>query len=335
MARMSALPDLNAVEYFVRAVEAGSFAAAARRFRVTPSAVSRQVARLEMELGVPLLARTTRSLTLTHDGEAFHARCVRILDELTEARDALAHVRKKPAGVLRVDVPISLGRSRVAPRLPEFLARYPDIELELMLRDQLIDPLVEGTDVLLRIGALRDSPLIARRLGEARVMMCASPAYLAKRGAPKSPADLVRHACLGYLGPESRRVWRFREAPDFPPNGSFHANDAEVILAHVVAGRGIALKFDFLVAPHIARGELVEVLADYAPPAWPIHALYPRNRHLVPKVGVFLDFLSEVFAGGLSEKRGRVTHATRAPEGRAGGGVRGGASPRSRGRRAK
>jgi DNA-binding transcriptional LysR family regulator len=292
------MSQLEGIEYFVRTVEAGSFAAAARRLGVTPSAVSRQVAHLEEELGVPLLARTTRSLSLTHDGQAFHARCLRVIEELTEARDALARVRKKPAGVLRVDAPSALGRRVLAARLPEFLERYPDIDVELMLRDQLVDPFVEGSDVLLRIGALRDSALIARRLGESRLVMCGAPSYLKKRGVPKKPADLARHECLSYLRADGRQPWRLR-SNDQPlevfPVGSLQVNDAETLVTHALAGRGLVVVFDFLVAEALRTGQLVAVLARYAPPAWPIHALYPKNRHLVPKVGVFLDFLAKVF----------------------------------------
>jgi LysR family transcriptional regulator for bpeEF and oprC len=290
--------QLEAIEYFVRTVEAGSFAAAARRLKVTPSAVSRKVARLERELGVPLLARTTRSLSLTHDGEAFHARCQRIVEELTEARDALARVRKKPSGLLRVDAPLTLGRVVLAPGLTEFFKRYPDIEVALTLRDALVDPFVEGIDVLVRIGPLRDSPLIARRLGESRVVLCGSPAYLRKHGTPKTPADLARHECLAYLGPEGPRSWRFFSGDrlfETSPKGTLQVNDADVLALHARAGRGLVFLFDFLIADDLAQGKLVTLLDDYAAPAWPIHALYPKNRQLVPKVSVFLDFLSELF----------------------------------------
>jgi LysR family transcriptional regulator for bpeEF and oprC len=301
------MSQLEGIEYFVRTVEAGSFAAAARRLGVTPSAVSRQVARLEAELGVPLLARTTRSLSLTHDGQAFHARCLRVLEELTEARDALARVRKQPAGVLRVDAPVALGRKLFAPRLPEFLERYPDIDVELTLRDQLIDPFVEGSDVLVRIGARRDSPLIARGLGESRLVMCGAPSYLRKHGTPDRPADLARHQCLSYLRPDGRQSWRLRSGQqllEIVPLGNLQVNDADVLVTHALAGRGLVVVFDFLVADAIARGQLVAVLEPYAPPPWPIHALYPRNRHLVPKVGAFLDFLGEVFGGATRRSPG-------------------------------
>jgi DNA-binding transcriptional LysR family regulator len=292
------MSQLEAIEYFVWTVEAGSFAAAARRLGVTPSAVSRKVARLEKELGVPLLARTTRSLSLTHDGHAFHARCVRIIEELSEARDALARVRKKPSGLLRIDAPFALGRVVVAPRLTEFFKRYPDIDVALTLRDVLVDPFVEGSDVLIRIGALRDSSLIARRLGESRVVVCGSPAYLRKHGTPKTPADLANHECLAYLGPEGPRSWRFLSGDqliEVSPKGTLQVNDADVLALHARAGRGLVLLFDFLIAEDLEHGKLVTVLDAYAPPAWPIHAVYPKNRQLVPKVSVLLDFLSEVF----------------------------------------
>lgn len=293
------------IEMFVLTVDAGSFAAAARRLGVTPSAVSRRVALLEDELGVPLLARTTRALSLTHDGQAFHASCVRVLEQLAEARDVLARVRKRPAGVLRVDAPLALGRNALVPRLPEFLERYPDVDVELALRDRFVDPFVEGSDVLVRIGALRDSALVARKLGESHLVMCASPAYLRKRGTPRTPADLARHDSLGYLRADGREVWRLGAGGEIEvrPPWRLLANDAEVLAVHARAGRGIALVFDFLTTAAIARGELVSVLEDYLPPPWPIHALYPKNRHLVPKVGVFLDFLAEIFGSAPRKRR--------------------------------
>ncbi len=296
--------QLEGIELFALTVEAGSFASAARRLGVTPSAVSRKVAQLERELGVPLLARTTRSLSLTHDGQSFHARCVRILEELGEARDALARVRKKPSGVIRVDAPLALGRKVLAPRLPEFLARYPEIKVELTLRDQFIDPFVEGSDVLLRIGARGESTLIARRLGESQLVVCGSPAYLRRHGTPKTPQDLGRHECLGYLREGRPTSWRLvatGETVDVDVTGRCHANDADVLLTSALAGQGLAMLFDFLAAEGLERGALVRVLSPFASAPWPIHALYPKNRHLVPKVGVFLDFLEELFG----KSRGR------------------------------
>ncbi len=289
---------LDGIEFLTAAVEAGSFAAAARRLGVTPSAVSRRVAQLERRLGVTLLARTTRSLRLTHDGQAFHERCVRILEELKEARDAIARASKKPSGALRVDAPIALGRAVLAPRLPRFLDRYPEIELFLTLRDQFVDPIAEGLDVLVRIGERGESSLIARRLGESRIVHCASPAYLRKHGAPESFADLATHSCVGYVRdgrplPFVCRAGEGIQATDV--SGRCHVNDASVIQELAVAGKGIAALFDFMVRDALASGALVAVLDSYPTTTWPIHALYPRNRHLLPKVAVFLDFLTRLF----------------------------------------
>jgi DNA-binding transcriptional LysR family regulator len=286
------------IELLALVVEGGSFAAAARRRGLTPSAVSRRIAALERELGVPLLARTTRSLRLTHDGEAFHERCLRILDELREAREALARARKKPSGLLRVDAPLALGRRVLTPHLPRFLERHPDIRLDLTLRDQIVDPIAEGLDLVVRIGPLGDSALIARRLGASRLVLCAAPRYLRKHGTPRSPADLARHECLGYLSDGRPRSFRFVSPAGvqaFDVSGHCHANDADVLHQLALAGRGIAALFDFIVAEDLARGALMLVLADHPSTTWPIHALYPKNRHLVPKVGAFLDFLSALY----------------------------------------
>jgi DNA-binding transcriptional LysR family regulator len=286
----------DGIEFFTVTVSAGSFAAAARKLRVTPSAVSRRVAALEGELGVQLLARTTRTLRLTEDGLAFHERCVRILEELHEARDAIARARLKPSGLLRVDAPIALGRTVLAPRLPAFLERYPEIQLDLTLRDQLVDPVAEGLDVLVRIGPLRDSPLIARKLGESRGVLCASPSYLRKHGKPKQLSDLAHHQCLGYLREGRPSPFDFAgqggAITTVAVAGRFNANDADLLLQLALAGRGVAWLFDFIVESHVARGELLPLLPEHTTPVWPVHALYPQNRHLLPKVRAFVDFLA-------------------------------------------
>ena len=308
------MSSLDGIEYFAAAVETGSFASAARRLGVTPSAVSRRVATLEQELGVQLLARTTRTLRLTEDGLAFHARCRRILDELHEARDAIARAREKPAGLLRVDAPVALGRSVLAPGLPTFLDRYPEIRLDLTLRDQLVDPIAEGLDVLVRIGPPRDSALISRRIGESHLLALASPKYLRKHGVPKHPHDLVHHRCLGYLREGRPSPFGFA----LPGNatlsvdvaGPFNTDDADLLVQLAVAGKGIALIFDFLATQQLASGALVRVLAEHPSLSWPIHALYPKNRHLLPKVRVFLDFLA-TFCESNKPKRASARGAAR------------------------
>lgn len=289
---------LDGIRYLVHSVETGSFAGAARRLGVTPSAVSRRIARLERELGVALLARTTRSLRLTHDGQAFHDRCVRALQDLDDARDALAATRQRPSGLLRVETADSLGRVIIGPALPKFLDRYPEVRVQLRLRDQLVDPVTEGIDVLVRIGPLADSNLIARKLGDSELVRCAAPAYLKKHGAPKTPDDLVDHRCLGYLDQSGPRPFRFvgeQGAYARDIDGPCHVNDGLVLLELARAGRGIVSLFDFAARESLASGALVRVLDAYPSPRWPIHALYPTNRHLLPKVRVFLDYLTRVF----------------------------------------
>ncbi|CAN93410.1 transcriptional regulator, LysR family [Sorangium cellulosum So ce56] len=301
--------SLAAIELLVATVEAGSFSRAARRLGVTPSAVSRRVMRLEQELGVALLARTTRSLRLTDDGQAFYARCVRIVEELGEATEAIARASKKPVGLLRVDAPVALGRDVIAPSLPRFAARYPDVRINLTLRDQHVDPVAEGLDLLVRIGPLGDSSLVARRLGASRLVHCAAPSYIARRGAPATPADLAGHDCVGYLRDGRPTGFRFLTGDgdavlEVPISGPFHANDVDVLRHLAIAGSGIIAMFDFLAKDALAEGTLVTVLDEFPTTTWPIHALYPKNRHLLPKVRVFVDFLAEIFAPPSPERRG-------------------------------
>jgi len=289
------------IEVFVAAVEAGSFTIAARRLGVTPSAVSRRIAALERELGVPLLARTTRSLRLTNDGIGFHRRCARILDDLEEARSEVLSAGKKPAGVLRVDAPIALGRTLIAPKVPQFLRLYPDVSLELTFRDAFIDPVAEGVDVLVRIAAMTDSSLMVRRLAQSRIRICASPSYVERYGRPATPADLANHRCIGFMRDGRPDPWRFGGATAstvVDVRGNIHTNDVDVMLTSALAGNGIVAMFDFLVADALAQGTLLDLLPKSETIIRPIHALYPKNRHLVPKVKAFLDFLAgEVFPG--------------------------------------
>jgi len=289
---------IDAIELLTATVACGSFAAAARKLGVTSSAVSRRVALLEDELGVQLLARTTRTLRLTEDGRAFHERCVRILEEWTEAKVALVRARSKPAGVLRVDAAIALARYALTPKLPAFLSKYPDVTVELTVRDQKIDPVAEGIDVLLRIGALGDTSLVAKKLGESEVVFVAAPSYVARRGSPEHPRDLARHDIVGYLRggrPDPWLVLHEDGVRAVEVSGRFHANDVEALAFAALAGHGLIAAFDFLVADHLREGHLVRVMPGYRSTTWPIHALYPPNRHLLPKVRAFLDFVGKLF----------------------------------------
>jgi len=290
------MSTLEGLELFSATVKAGSFAAAARELRVTPSAVSRRVALLEQELGVALLSRTTRSLRLTDDGQAFYARCLRILEELQEARDDIARVRRIPAGMLRVDAPIAFTRAVLGPKLASFLERYPELKVALTLRDRRADPVAEGLDALVRIGPLADSALLARRVGQSRFVFCASPAYVKKHGRPRSPKELGKHRCVGYWRDGAPDPFRFlskngMEIVDV--DGQCHVNDAEVAHQLVMDGQGVGCFFDFLVDRDIASRKLTPVLTEHVGAVWPIHVLYPKNRHLLPKVTAFVELVVE------------------------------------------
>jgi DNA-binding transcriptional LysR family regulator len=290
--------SIEGIRYFITSVQAGSFAAAARKLGVTPSAVSRRIAQLERELGVALLARTTRSLRLTHDGQVFHDRCVHALRELEEAEAELARGKEKPSGLVRVETSTSLGRMIVAPSLPRFLDEYPDVEVHLTLCDRLVDPVSEGVDVLVRIGPLADSSLVAKKLGECRLVRCASPSYLRDAGVPRVPSDLARHRCLGYLDGGRPRPFMFTGPEGTYPQeiaGPCHVNDAEVLKALAIAGRGIVTLFDFMARDALESGALVPVLDDGDTASWPVHALYAPSRHVPPKVRVFVEHVARAF----------------------------------------
>lgn len=307
---------LEGIEVLIAAVSAGSFAGAARRLGMTPSAVSRRVALLEEDLGVPLLARTTRSLRLTNDGSVFYERCLRIVEEVGEAREAMARVREKPAGILRVDVPVALGRSVVVPSIPSFSNRYPEIRLDLTLRDRLVDPVAEAIDVLVRIGDLADSSLLARRIGRARMIHVASPAYLRARGRPTTVRELRDHACIGHLRSGQPHPFQFQDGAniiDVAIDGRAHATDADAIRSLAIGGMGIAALFDFMVGEDLGSGKLEAVLVDRTTREWPIHALYVKDRQLVPKVGVFLDWLARALESHVNEPRRRTTPPRRRP----------------------
>lgn len=293
------MDPLQVVPLFVRVVETGNFTKAAKQVGVTPSAASRRVAQLEDHLGVRLFHRTTRQMRLTEDGRAFYDRCARIVSDFDEAIDGLSHARTEARGVLRVDVPRAFGALIVAPALPALLRRHPALQVDLTLRDHLVDPVAEGIDLLLRIGEPRESSLVMRRLGTARQILCASPQYLRKHGTPKSVGELEKHARLGFLRHGLPTAWRFRGddggETSVIPNGPLNMGDGELLCDAAVAGLGLVWLIDFIVEGALAEGRLVPLLDDRALVTRPVAALYPPNRHLSPKVRVFMDFFVELF----------------------------------------
>jgi DNA-binding transcriptional LysR family regulator len=289
----------QALSTFARVVETGSFARAAERVGVSVSAVSRQVSDLEGHLGARLLNRTTRRLSLTESGQAFYERCVQLLADLEEAEAAVG-ATLAPRGTLRLTCGTTFGARHVAPAIAAYQARYPDVRFDLDLSDRVIDLVEEGFDLAIRIGEMRSQALIARRIGTTALICAAAPAYVARHPAPRVPADLSKHACLTYAYAPERDVWRFRGGDGnehaVTVSGPVHANHAETLTALSVAGAGVHLEPDFVVAPHLRSGALVRLLPDYTAASVPIHAVYPSRRHLSAKVRSFIDFIAARFA---------------------------------------
>jgi DNA-binding transcriptional LysR family regulator len=288
---------LAAMEAFVRVAECGSFSQAARRLHASKSVVSRQVGALEAELGARLIHRTTRALTLTEAGRSYFERASRILADIEEANASVGQLQAAPRGRLRVNAPMSFGFLHLAPAAPAFLARYPDVELEMIMNDRFVDLVEEGFDVAVRIGKLDDSSLVARRLAPARRAVCGAPAYLAAHGTPASPDDLRAHQCLCYSNLSPSQDWRF-VSPDGRPwsvevKGRLHANNGDALRAAALQGFGLVNLPTFIVGRDLQAGDLVAVLDPFIPQDSAVHAVYPHARHLSPKVRAFVDFLAE------------------------------------------
>jgi DNA-binding transcriptional LysR family regulator len=286
------MDSFNGLESFVRAADLLSFAEAGRSLGISASAVGKNVARLEQQLGLRLFQRTTRQVRLTQEGAMFHERCRRILDELHDARAAMQSVAEAPRGRLRVSLP-TIGYRFLLPVLPTFQARCPDVELDLDFNDHLVDVVEAGLDVVIRSGELADSRLVARRLGPFRFVLAGSPAYLAQRGEPRSAADLAGHASLRYRFLSSGRLeeWMLPGLPPMPI--ALVCNNMEAMLGAAVAGMGLAYMPDFLARDALARGELRRVLADQLTYSGQFSALWPSSRQLSPKVRAFVDFAGE------------------------------------------
>jgi DNA-binding transcriptional LysR family regulator len=297
------MDKLTGMAVFARVIDAGSFTAAAAQLGMSKSAVSKAISALEDRLGARLLNRTTRRLALTEVGRAFYERCARIVAEAEEAELAVTHLQLTPRGTLRVNAPMSFGALHLGPALAVFLARYPELKVDLELSDRFVDLLEEGYDVAVRIAAaLPDSSLIARRITVDDAVICASPAYWQRHSRPRVPADLERHACVTYAYNPNPREWPFVAADGRPINvrvdGPLHTNNGEATLHVALAGLAVVRLPRFICGPELAPGRLEAVLADAMPPPNGIFAIYPHNRHLSAKVRAFVDFLIERFGPG-------------------------------------
>lgn len=290
-----------ALTVFTRVVECGSFAAAADRLAMSNSAVSRHVADLEAHLGSRLLNRTTRRLSLTESGRIFHERCVQLLADLTEAEEEVNAATAVPRGTLRLTASITFGVRHLAPAIAEFGARHPEVAFDVELSDRTVDIVEEGMDLAIRIGGIGSQALIARPLATTQLVLCAAPGYLARRGTPREPEDLAAHNCLTYEYLAAGAVWQFRGRDGGERAvriaGSAHANNGSLLCALAVAGMGVLLEPDFIVAAEIRAGTLVPLLPAFRPPTSTIYAAYPSRRHLSAKVRLFVDALAARFAG--------------------------------------
>ena len=287
---------------FARVVEAGSFSEASRQLGVAPSSVSRQINELEDSLGTRLFQRTTRKLSLTEAGELYYERVTSIVTEIDEAKLALSQLDGTPTGILRLNVPGSLSRRYMVPTLVAFQKKYPGVEIVLLASDQIMDMIEHRIDLTIRLGTLSDSSLVARKIGSGRRVLCASSTYLNNADSLKSPSDLAQHNCLTFRSNPGSNIWKFKNMKgvlsEVRVTGNLYANDGESLVAAAVMGHGIILVPEWLVGCELREGTLQEILTNYitTPKETPMYALYPRQRHLPPKVRAFIDFMVEQFS---------------------------------------
>ncbi|MEE4411489.1 MULTISPECIES: LysR family transcriptional regulator [unclassified Serratia (in: enterobacteria)] len=292
--------NFAAIPLFVAVVECGSFSAAGQRLGITKSAVSKRIAQLEGSLGVQLLHRTTRSLSLTEAGEQYFGYARNACAVAQEGEDAITRLQGQPQGILRLSVPMVFGRLHIAPLIPVFLAACPEVEITMMMDDKLVDLVEGGYDLAIRIGRLADSSLIARRIAPCYSVLCAAPAYLARSGTPKELAQLAQHNCLFYSYYRAGSEWQFQGpegAVRFQPRGNYQVNNSEALREALIAGLGICQMPTFIVGEDLAQGRLVEVLPDYRLPEHAIYAVYPERKHVPAKVMAFVDFLLAQLGG--------------------------------------
>jgi DNA-binding transcriptional LysR family regulator len=286
---------LDGIAAFALVVETGSFTAAAQRLKLSKSAVSAHVQRLEERLGVQLLHRTTRRVATTEAGQAYHQYCVRILADAEAAEQAASALHREPRGTLRISAPDTFGWMHVAPAVPAFRERFPDIAIDLRLEERHVNLVDDRFDLAIRIGTLPDSPLIVRKLAPSRLVLCAAPGYLQRAGAPRSPDDLRKHACLCFPPLWRDGHWHLvskQREERVPVAGAIITNSAGVLRVSALGNVGIAMLPTWAVAGDLRRGTLATVLPGWAPPTSLIYAVYPDNRRMSAKVRLFVDHLA-------------------------------------------
>ena len=314
------MDKLRAMRVFVAIVDEGSLTAAAGRLDMSLPAVVRLLAALEHDLGVRLLHRTTRRSSPSHEGREYYERCKRVLAEVEQADAAMSARRREPRGRLRVTAPVGYGRLRIAPLVAEYLARYPGVEVDLLLLDRVVDLVEEGMDVAVRIGELPDSSLVARRIGETRRVVCAAPSYLRREGTPRRPRDLAVHRGVQFQGLARGGEWAFGDDERASPRTVLRTNQLDVALDACVRGLGCARLLSYQVEALVAKGALVRVLEAHEPPPVPIHLVYLQSRLVSATVAAFVELVSashgERSPGVRRREAGRARPARRGIPGR-------------------
>ncbi|HEU4846079.1 MAG TPA: LysR family transcriptional regulator [Burkholderiaceae bacterium] len=291
------MDKLRSMAIFVAVVDAGSFTAVAARFQLSPVMVGKHIAQLEQTLGARLLTRTTRRQSLTEIGQQYVEQCRAILAQIAAAETGAAAMRAGARGRLKITAPVSFGAEWLSPAVTDYLGRYPEVSVDLNLNDRTVDLVDEGYDLAVRIGKLEDSTMVARALFPYAMVICAAPAYLARRGTPRTPDELAQHECLDFMHWPHAIRWRLRgeQGANTVPPSRFRANNGQALRTAALHGFGIVMQAEVLLAQDIAAGRLVPILEDYVPQARPMHLVYPRGRQATPKLTTFIDFMLERF----------------------------------------
>lgn len=294
------MDQLGAMRVFIRVVQTGSFSAAGREQNTSQATISKKVAALEAKLGVKLLTRSSRDLSLTQVGAEYYEKCVAIISELDEAEAKARSQLASPKGVIRITAPVVFGRLVLAPIMAEFLSIYPDIKVDLALSDKHVDLITEGVDVAIRAKQLEDSSLVARHLFDNPMLLVASPDYLALQGEPKEPTELKQHNCLVYSRLKTVNVWYFDYQDQnftIPVRGNFQSDNGDVILELALTGVGLAVLPIWMVDEHLKSGRLKQIMSDYVAKPLPFNAIYPQSRYIPLKVRCFVDFIKQKLSG--------------------------------------
>lgn len=290
------MDQFSGIIAFVHAVEARSFTRAAQRLGISPSGISKAISRLESRYGVRLLQRTARSIALTSEGSAYYQQCKKIIADVEDAEHILSDSQKAPRGLLRITLPLSIGRLHLARWLPEFVRQYPDIQLDVDISDRMIDLVEERFDVAVRMGKLSDSRLVARRLATGVLTTCATPSYFKRHGVPKRPEDLAKHNCIQFIVPSTGRTqpWQFKRDGrriSVPVGGNLRIGHAEASVEAALSDTALIQISSFVTTLAIRRRQLEPVLTSFQADSPPIWAVYPQNTNPMPRIRAFVDFL--------------------------------------------